>query len=148
MIFEILFNSNTWARGTNTISALLDSFNGFGFLMAPKSLGKMAGISNVPASVTDLMGIAFLGAAVGRVTTLMNGDDEALQMHCRNAIFPLSVLSLTLLKVPFKASPVNRMAALSGVGAPLTAAAGLTFANYQGWKKNNNNDNNNNNNNK
>ena len=101
----------------------------------------MAGISSAPASVTDLMGIAFLGAAAGRVTTLMNGDNEALAMHCRNALIPLSALSLTLLKVPLKASPVNRMTAFSGVGAPLSAAAGLTFANYQGWKKKNNTDN-------
>lgn len=79
------------------------------------------------------MGVAFLSAAVGRLTILSEGSEKSIGIYCRNAMIPLSILSATLIAVPLKAP--NPAAALKGVAPPLTATLALLGAHKKGWDK-------------
>ena len=102
--FKEKFTFSSFVRGTVTAGWLLDSMNGAAFLIKPAGALALSGLPSTPRSVTDILGVAFLGSAAGRAFALTEGDEAALGRYCRNALVPLGALTATLLAVPLKAA--------------------------------------------
>ena len=128
------FNFKSWSRGALSVSFFIDAMNGSLFLLAPEIANTVGGgLPAAPKSITQLLGVAFLGSAAGKFTSLSRQDSSLLAMHCRNALVPYCSLTATLLAVPFQSSQPTQ-ALLKGAGAPLLASASLTAAHWKGSK--------------
>ena len=86
------------ARQILSLGTTIDVANGISCLLFNKAFGTSQTFT--PATA-QLLGVVFLSTAAGKITTLSEGSEEALGLHCRNNILPLSILSLSLAVVPF-----------------------------------------------
>lgn len=121
-------------QGAITTGVCLDFFNGLSFMAFPRVASAVAGLPNVPGSVSSVIGSAFLSSSVLKAQGLRDGSMEYKKEMAKNQLVPLGALAAYLIATPFSPATTKPLVAFQGIAFPFIATSGLAYANLKASK--------------